>query len=131
MRAARWVIRAIGVGLIASAAWFAFAPVHSIVTGNAAARFPALPRSCVPLRDMLAAGHQGRSFVCGDAIGTHLAWSTVLVFAALVVLVAGDQVVRLVVSASHAAHRVIVEEDTAARDWAEYQAHGDHPAEPH
>jgi hypothetical protein len=78
----------LGLVLVVAAGWFALAPVTSGATGAAAARFR-LPRTCVPLRDMLSSDHRARAIVCGDAVGTHLAWATVLLFAALVLFATG------------------------------------------
>lgn len=121
MRAARWMIRLVALGLFVAAAWFAFAPVKSVAaTPEVAARL-GLPRSCVPLRDMLASDHGARYMTCGAALGTHLAWATVLLFSSLVVVVVGGPLLRLFSSGSRAARRVLAEEDGTHREWAEQQ----------
>ncbi len=124
MRAARWMIRLLVLGLVAAAVWFAFAPVKSVAaTREVATRF-GLPRSCVPLRDMLASDHGARYMVCSATLGTHLALAIVLLFSALLVLVAGGPLLRLCSSGSRAARRVLAEDDRTHREWAEQQTHG-------
>jgi hypothetical protein len=75
---------------------------------------------------MLASDHVARYIGCGNVVGTHLAWATVLLFAALVVLATGGLAIRLMSSGGRAARKALAEEDSANREWAEQQTHGKH-----
>ena len=122
MKIARRVIGALGLGLAAAAGWFALAPVTSLTAAHGFGG----PRSCIPLRDMLASDHVARFISCGPVVGTHLAWANVLLFATLVALATGGLLLGRMSSRGRAARRALAEEEGARREGAGQPTHGNH-----